>query len=357
MNFRDYKKYICIIAVIAVIDIVSCVILAVIVPLVKKNEAVQVCTTAETVQKTLPDIIKTDGAESFSSLIENLGALKYNYPELLKLYTAGYSEAGRELLTVTLGNGPKKALLLGAVHAREHITTKYLLCCIETYCKAYYSPDGFFENYNVKDLLDAYTLYIIPCVNPDGLEIIRSRENPQNFVNVSTLSEYKANKNGVDLNRNFPLAWEQINNNVTRPSECFYKGSSPACASETKAIMKLCDENSFEFAISFHIKGNCIYWGDNYDTSLNAQYKTFAGTVAGVSGLYMTKPTEKAKDYGGGFENWFRHKYSHPGICVELMDNELKNMPTDNSNYINFYKTVNFEKTVFVTLEAMKILY
>lgn len=357
MSTENYKKYMSIIAVISVIDIIFCVVFAIIVPLVKKPYEIPVSVKPEATQKVYPDIIKTDTAESFASLIDNLGTLKHTYPELIKLYTAGYSEAGRELLMITLGNGPKKALLLGAVHAREHLTTKYLLCCVETYCKAYYSPDGFFENYNVKDLLDSYTLYIIPCVNPDGLEIIHSRENPQSFVSVSKLSEYKATKNGVDLNRNFPLAWEQIDNNVTRPSDFYYKGSSPACAAETQAVMKLCEENEFEFAISFHVKGNCIYWGDEHNTSLNMQYEAFANNIASVSNLFVTSPTEKAKDYGGGFENWFRHTYSHPGLCVELVDNEHIIMPTDNSDYTDFYKTVNFEKTVFVTLEAMRTLY
>lgn len=302
------------------------------------------------------DIISTDSAEGFMSILENCAALKYRYPDLIGLYQAGTSSGGREIFMLTLGHGEKKALAVAAVHAREHLTTKYLLRCVEDYCKAYTYENGIFSDYNIKELLDSYTLYVIPCVNPDGLEIIRSCDYPVSGVRQTKLSEYKANKNGVDINRNFPLAWESINNHVTVPNECYFKGYSAASEPETKALMKLCEENDFQFMISFHIKGNCIYWGDCYKTECNPQYRAFASEIASVAELYMTDPTEKAKDYGGGFENWFRHTYSRPGLCVELMSNDLSISSTDNKNYVDFNSTVNYGKTVYVLPEAMSIL-
>ena len=54
----------------------------------------------------------------------------------------------------------------------------------------------------------------------------------------------------------------------------------------------------------------------------------------------MTEPTKKAKDYGGGFENWFRHQFNRPGICIELSDIENIVEPCGNENYNDFNEFV-----------------
>ncbi len=253
----------------------------------------------------------------------------------------------------TLGNGEKKALITGAIHAREHITTKYLLKVTEDYCNAYYSATGYYGSYDIYNLLNEYTLYIIPCVNPDGLEIILSNDIPEKDVRISKLSEYKANKKGVDLNRNFPIAWDYINNGVTSPADFYFKGYESGSAKETGALMNLCFENDFSFMISVHIKGNCIFWGDTYKTQNNTIYKAFAEDICNASGLLMTTPTKKAKDYGGGFENWFRHQFDRPGVCIELSDNINIIKPCTNENYKDFDSFVNYEMSSNAIAAAM----
>ncbi len=298
-------------------------------------------------------IVNTSSPSDFDNILETIISLKNRYPDLLKIYTAGYSEAEREIIMYTLGNGNKKALITGAIHAREHITTKYLLKVTEDYCEAYKSPTGYYGDYDIYNLLNEYTLYIIPCTNPDGLEIILSNDTPQNNVRVSKLSEYKANKNGVDLNRNFPIAWEHIKNGVTAPADYYFKGYRSGSAKETQVLMNLCAENDFAFMISVHIKGNCIFWGDTYKTNNNSIYKAFAQDICNASGLSMTEPTEKAKDYGGGFENWFRHSFDKPGVCIELSDVENIVKPCGNENYRDFNKFVNYEKSSNAIAAAM----
>lgn len=300
-----------------------------------------------------PPIVDTTFPESFDTLLGTITALKNRYPDLIKIYTAGYSEGGREILMYTLGNGEKKALITGAIHAREHITTKYLLKVTEDYCNAFYSTIGYYGSYDIHNLLNEYTLFIIPCVNPDGLEIILSNDMPEKNVRVSKLSEYKANKKGFDLNRNFPLAWDYIDNGVTVPADYYFKGYQVADAKETQALIDLCSENDFAFLISFHIKGNCIFWGDTYRTRSNEIYKAFAQDICNSSGFLMTEPTEKATSYGGGFENWFRHQFNRPGICIELSDVENIIKPCGNENYKEFNKFVNYEKSSNAIATAM----
>ncbi len=310
--------------------------------------------TAQTavVEHRMP-LVNTSSPETFDSLLGTITALKNRYPDLIKIYTAGYSESGKEIMLYTLGTGEKKALVTGAIHAREHITTKYILKVTEDYCNAYQSPSGYYGTYDIYNLLNEYTLYFIPCANPDGLEIILSNDKPEKNVRVSQLSEYKANKKGVDLNRNFPIAWDYINNGVTAPADYYFKGYNSGSAKETQVLMNLCSENDFAFMISVHIKGNCIFWGDSYKTHNNWLYKAFAEDICNASGLLMTNPTKKAKDYGGGFENWFRHEFDRPGVCIELSDAENIVKPCGSENYKEFYKFVNYEKSSNAIAAAM----
>ncbi len=297
-------------------------------------------------------IIDTTYAESYSSINSTIKKLTALYPDKIKITSLGVSEANKDIPMITLGNGDKKALVIGAIHAREHITTKYLLRCIEDYCFASTTTSGKLGSYNIRNLLKEYTLYIVPCANPDGLEIVRSRLTPKNHT-VKDLSEYKANYNGVDLNRNFPLAWEKIDNGVTKPSDYYFKGYKSGDQKETQALMNLCENNEFEFMLSIHIKGNCLYWGDTYNTKNNPQYKSFANDIANSCGFYMTQPTKSATSYGGGFENWFRHTYNRPGVCVELSDVENTVKPCNNSNYKDFDGFVNYNYSKYAIAAAM----
>ncbi|HZK20901.1 MAG TPA: M14 family zinc carboxypeptidase, partial [Oscillospiraceae bacterium] len=275
------------------------------------------------------------------------------YPSLVSVSTVGNSVNGRAIKLIKLGKGNKKALILGAIHAREIITSKYLMLCVFEFCEAYNSKSGKYGDYNVKKLLNEYTLYIVPCTNPDGMEIVSNSKVPNAYIADFSRHSYKANTNGVDLNRNFPLAWELIRNEVTGPSNAAYKGPAAGSEPETQCIMSLCKDNRFKFALSFHITGECIFWGDTYDTSHNNNYKRFTKKLTDLTDFYLTPESSDVNSYGGGFENWFRHEYKKPGLCVELVSYKYTTSPTDNTDYKDFDKTVNWGVSKYIILEAM----
>ncbi len=298
-------------------------------------------------------IVDTKSPETYSSMLGIITKLRSEYSDTLKLFTLGQSTTGKVIPMLTMGSGEKKALVIGGIHAREHLTTKYLLRCIEDYCYALEKGEGTFGGYDLSKLFSQYTLYIVPCANPDGLEIILSNLKPSAKVAVDKIEDYKANYNGVDLNRNFPLAWKEIDNGITSPFGYFFKGYKSGSEKETQLLMNLCESNDFSFLISVHVKGNCIFWGDEYKESYNSVYKAFAEDIAEPTGLYVAEPTEKATSYGGGFENWFRHTYTRPGLCIELGENETIIEPCTNENYIDFNKTVKYDKTRYVLGAAL----
>ncbi len=351
MESKKYDIQIIIIAVLMVVVLLSGMVFTM--PQKQIEKEFSVAQTVEDVA--FVSQIDTAQAETYDSILETLVKLRNEYSDTVKLYTLGESVRGKKIPMITMGNGDKKALVVAAIHAREHITTKFILKLCEEYCFAAQKGNGMYGTYNLKQLFSEYTIYIVPCVNPDGLDVITGKIQPKKGVGIDKITEYKANYNGVDLNRNFPLAWDDIDNGVTNPYGYYYKGDKQGSEPETKALMKLCRENNFEFLISVHIKGDLIYWGDKYDESRNDEYYAFAKSIGDACGFYITEPTIKASSYGGGFENWFRHTYKKPGICVELSNIENKIKPCTDENYKEFYAFTEYEESKYLLCEAMRV--
>lgn len=343
---------------------VACALVVTLVLLDKSNGRNKTDTTkaTETTQTTVPitekvekfeSVIDTSKPETYATLLDVLSTLSSKYSSINRL-NLGYSTTGKAIPMVTIGTGEKKALVVGALHAREHLATKYLLRCIEDYCYAYEYGNGTFGQYDLKKLFSEYTVFIVPCANPDGLDIVLSQMKPSSKVIVEDLEDYKSNYNGVDLNRNFPLEWDKIDNGVYQPYAYFFKGYQSASEKETQAIMALCDEHKFDFMLSIHVKGNFSFWGDLHDTSRNATYKAFASDIGDASGLLpLPQPTQSVKDYSGGFENWFRHTYKKPGLCVELVDVENTIKPCGSENYEDFDNFVIYDRTRYIIGAAL----
>ena len=92
---------------------------------------------------------------------------------------------------------------------------------IEDYCNTYVSNSKIY-NYSVQDLFNSCSIYIMPMVNPDGVNLVTGNINKkfsEYIVIVLILlvifqiyffpSGWKANIKGIDLNLQFPANWEQ----------------------------------------------------------------------------------------------------------------------------------------------------
>ena len=88
------------------------------------------------------------------------------------------------------------------------------------------------------------------------------------------LTKWKANGNGVDLNRNFDALWDVYQDPAGHPSADHYKGTEPGCEAESAALISLTREQQFSRTISYHTQGGVIYWyfaqeGELYEKSLD----------------------------------------------------------------------------------------
>lgn len=208
-------------------------------------------------------------------MVEDIKRLEEAYPCLIKTEVIGQSADNRDIYLVKLGKGDYKSLMLGGVHAREIAATPLLIKMINEYAKSYYT-EGTIDGFNAKKLLDKVTLYIVPSVNPDGMEIAVRKEPGIRDDNLRNnlrgipgyYVQWKANACGVDLNRNFPNQyWGKVlpgktKSNLihTKPHAEFYGGPYPGSENETQAIINLFENNDFKIMFDIHSKGRVIFW-------------------------------------------------------------------------------------------------
>ena len=273
------------------------------------------------------------------------------YPGLLSSSVIGTSVQGRNITLLKLGTGSRKICLVGAMHAREHITTTYLMRCAEDYAAACFSDNGKLDGYDMKYILNNCTFYIVPNCNPDGTEILLSGQSPSVDVVWNKKSAYKANANGVNLNRNFPFLHGFYDKMSTVPHEGTFPGYSAASEPETVALMELCASNTFEMLLSFHIQGECIYWSDSFNVD-TADSSYLAGKLSREFGFYKCPTSSDLSLYGGGFENWFRYNYGREGFCIELMPLGYSVSPLSDYDNRHMESSVRYSLTRDIPLSA-----
>ena len=155
------------------------------------------------------NIVPTDKNYNSLLLTQNLIELNHSFP-FLNIQTVGTSVLGKNLYVIKLGNGPKKVFYSAAIHANEWITSVLLMKFIEDYCDAYNNNSSLY-GYSVRRLFNSTSIYIMPMVNPDGVDLvtgylntsssayIKAKNIANQFPDIPFSSGWKANINGVDL--------------------------------------------------------------------------------------------------------------------------------------------------------------
>lgn len=231
---------------------------------------------------------------SYENALAVVDQLQQIYPDLLHSYVGGYSVWGTGIRVVTLGKGNRYIFMNGNIHAKETVTTNYLLKVLDEYAYAY-STNGKIGAYQIKPLLDTFTLVIIPCSNPDGRAKVIAGNNG-----------WKANGRGVNLNENFPTNWVYASSGGYGA----YAGSEP----ETQTIISVLNRYPFELVLDCHTSGEVIYYADNdCSAALSAKSYNLAKALKAKCGFGLYK-------YGAtaGMANYARHPYGVPGFTIEM---------------------------------------
>lgn len=270
-------------------------------------------------------IVPTNVNYTYNLLRSNLISLNSLYP-FLNIQIVGNSVMGKNIYVIKLGKGPNKVFYSGGIHANEWLTSTLLMKFIEDYSIAYVQNSTLY-GYNIRNLFNNSSIYIMPMINPDAIDLVtgslptnsfayeRALSISDNFPNIPFPSGWKANINGVDLNLQFPAGWEQAkeikySQGFNKPAPRDFVGYGPLTEPESLAIYNFTLMHDFRLVIAYHTQGQEIYWqfqNFNPEDSLEIGKK-----FAQASG-YRLSETPYNSSFAG-YKDWFIQTYNRPRL-------------------------------------------
>ena len=278
-------------------------------------------------------IVQTDVPMTSQRCIDTILKLTETYPfcRSEELTTTAF---GRPIRTLVIGNGPRKVLYTAAHHANEWITTPVLLKFTEELAAAIQNGGSVFD-VEARVLAEAATIYMIPMVDPDGVDLVTGAIEPgqleyeaahrlaDNYPAIPFPDGWKANLLGVDLNLNYPAGWLQareikFSQGFTRPGPRDYVGRAPLNQRETRALAGYTEVIDPALVLAYHSQGQVIYWQfQDYDVP---GARELGETFAEISGYELADtPYESAF---AGYKDWFIQEFRRPGYTIEVGSGE-----------------------------------
>ncbi|MFZ2503724.1 MAG: M14 family zinc carboxypeptidase [Nocardioides sp.] len=202
-----------------------------------------------------------------ATLISAPGAAADSRPAVVEKRILGHTSTGRPIKAWRLGEpGARRVVLISTMHGDERSTRRILLALR--------------NGRPVRDL----DLWIVPVYNPDGFAR-HTRRNAQ----------------GVDLNRNYPHGWVDLDGR-------YESGPRPASEPETQAMMAFLAEFRPARVVSFHQPLN----GVDVDT----KRPVFARRLARALRLPQTTLNCGGLCHGT-MTGWFNHGFPGAALTVE----------------------------------------
>ena len=186
-----------------------------------------------------------------------------------------------------------------------------------------------YEELYPERLFEEYSLYLVPLVNPDGVDLVnglltegfyyrRAVRIASGFPDIPFPDGWKANIQGVDLNLQFPAGWDmakkiKFEQDDNRPGPRDYVGQTPLSVPESIAMFDFTRNHDFSLILAYHTQGEVIYW--KYLDEEPEGARRIAEYFEKVSG-YRIEETPAASGYAG-YKDWFINFYDRPGYTIE----------------------------------------
>ena len=221
----------------------------------------------------MDNIIQTNMPYTYRIMMNDTRKLKNRY-HFLDVGIIGYTVLERPIPYIKIGIGKKEVLYCGSFHANEWITTPVLMEFLADYCYSYTNNLDIFD-YNAKELFESASIYIVPMVNPDGVDLVAggipinsptykfAQNIASNFLNIEFPNGWKSNIRGVDLNLQFPAGWEQAQKikyaqGFFFPAPRDFVGYGPLTEPESLALYNFTLQHNFKLILAYHTQGEVI---------------------------------------------------------------------------------------------------
>ena len=228
----------------------------------------------------------------------------------------------RDIHYYKIGSGSSVILSVGAHHGMEYISAAALYNVIYKFGENL-TRSATSYGVNVAFLLQKFTFWFVPCLNPDGVDMVLSGawENPLLLRQIKmnggeNFSEWQANARGVDLNHNYDFRFSEykrieaergISAGKTR-----YSGESPESEPECRALASLVRTLNPKLILTFHTQGKEVYFRPRY----NEKSLRIAKSCAKLLSYKLSVP-EGISDFGG-LSDYAGELLGIPSLTVEL---------------------------------------
>ena len=278
-------------------------------------------------------IVTTDIPITSQRNTELIQQITDTYP-FVRSQIIGTTAFGRPIPALVVGTGPRKVLYTASHHANEWITSYILLKFAEELAAAIGSG-GRVYGVPAKNIAAAATIYLVPLVDPDGVDLVTGAIAPgsleyaiaaglaDNYPAIPFPNGWKANLLGVDLNLQYPAGWQQARQikfaqGFTRPGPRDFVGRAPLTQLEARALAEFTETVDPDLVLAYHSQGKEIYWqfGNFYVPGARELGEDFARTSG-----YTLADVPEASAYAG-YKDWFIQKFRRPGYTIEVGEGE-----------------------------------
>jgi hypothetical protein len=300
---------------------------------------------------------------NYSEVIAHISDRVNEFPELLLAFNIGASYNGLPIPCIQItapGDSSSRLgfLIVAHHHGREAITVE----------NALFFLDYLLANSNlpvVQRILHNFILYLIPTLNPDVLSILHI--NPWQRKNLHPIDEdadgladewevqdvngdhvvdfYEVEgeyyytyegldldgdgttgedlPGGVDLNRNYPIAFSS---GINDPRAEIYHGDAPFSEPETQAMLNftLHHYDNLAFGVSLHSGVSVLLtpWSFTSEPSYHEPFFANLGAaVTAASGFEWWSATQLYPSFGT-LDDWLYGEYEIPTVTLETYGNE-----------------------------------
>jgi len=218
----------------------------------------------------------------------------------------GTSVEGRDIESLTYGNGSTTVIFVGGIHGGYEWNSSLLA-------------------YDFVDYLDAGNLQIpenlkvivVPTLNPDGHFSVVKKDGPFLIAEIPendahTTGKGRFNANNVDLNRNFDCKWQPISSWRGKTVDA---GTAAFSEPEAAALRDLVLRENPVAVIFWHSQANAVYASECESGVLPATL-TLMNTYA-TAASYKAVSSFDAYPVTGDAEGWLA-SIGIPAITVEL---------------------------------------
>ncbi|MBQ7334919.1 MAG: peptidase M14 [Clostridia bacterium] len=261
-----------------------------------------------------------------AEMMRTLFPLTERYPAA-ELSYLGSTVLDRTIPMIKIGSGRREVLYVGAHHGMEWITAAILTAFLKELCERA-DRTGRVEGLDWQEFCAIHTLYVIPMLNPDGVEyqihgIDQNHPLSERVLAMNGGSEdfshWQANARGVDLNHNYDAGFADYKKleseaGIFGGAPTRYSGEAPESEPEVRL---LCDfiryHSNLRGVITLHTQGEEIFYRSG------GKVPTGSGIIARrLSELcgYRLSEAEGAASYGG-LTDWCVRACSLPSFTLE----------------------------------------